>query len=103
MSSDTRSVLELQRAQLAPRATDSAQPGRWHPLDNPEPRAAVARNRTGVPIGRIARFRRRGLSGAVFAEVDGDSSVFVVEYGDEFEAGAEGFEVLAQSGDADVF
>lgn len=35
--------------------------------------------------------------------MDGDSSVFVVEYGDEFEACAEGFEVLAKCGDADVF
>ncbi len=37
--------------------------------------------------------------GAVLAEVDGDSAVLVVEHGDEFQAGAEGFEVVAQGRD----
>lgn len=35
--------------------------------------------------------------------MDGDSSVFVIEYGDKFEPGAERFEGLTQRGDADVF
>jgi len=43
------------------------------------------------------------LGGSVSAEVDRDSSVIVIEYGDEFEASSEGFEILTQGGDADVF
>jgi len=43
------------------------------------------------------------LGGSVSAEVDRDSSVIVIEYGDEFEARPEGFEILTQGGNADVF
>jgi len=52
---------------------------------------------------RVARYRRAGLGGGVFAEVDAYSSIFVIKYGVEFEARAEGFEVSAKRGDADVF
>jgi hypothetical protein len=34
--------------------------------------------------------------GGVFAEMYRYSPIFVVEYGDEFETGTKGFEVLAQ-------
>lgn len=40
--------------------------------------------------------------GGVFAEMHGNSSIVVVEHCDEFEAGAECFEVLAKRGDANV-
>src|SRR5947209_10669274 len=52
----------------------------------------------------VTRTRRSGgrRGGLFLAEVDGYASVLVVEDSDELEASTEGFEILAQRGDADV-
>ena len=72
--------------------------GAWEPGDAGEP--APPRS-GGLWLPQLEPLGTRSVKsgGAVPAEVDGDPSVLVVEHGDEFQAGAEGFEVLAQGRD----